>query len=74
MIEPSAPFSLVGLALFVVKVKGNPMIKDALEDVKDSQKFFTITLNIAPLSTEVAGGVVYVADVASAMAAPFLYH
>jgi len=34
----------------------------------------TTTTNCAPLSEEVVGGVVYVAEVAPLIAAPFLFH
>ncbi len=37
-------------------------------------ELLTTTANCAPLSEEVVGGVVYVAEVAPLIAAPFLFH
>ena len=40
-------------------------------ELTDPHALVTVTLNNTPLSAEVAGGVVYVAEVAPAIAIPF---
>ena len=49
-------------------------VRVAVFELTDPHAFATVTLNNAPLSAEVVGGVVYIAEVAPIIDIPFLDH
>ena len=58
----------------MVMVGGELTVRVAVFELTDPHAFVIVTLNNAPLSAEVAGGVVYVVEIAPIMDIPFLDH
>jgi hypothetical protein len=62
------------LAVEIVTPLAEATVSVAVVLLTRPAELLTATPNPAPLSTEVVGGVVYVAEVAPLIAAPFLFH